>query len=102
MREAESMTYSVDPMDVLLPILRTGLPGVHVFSRVPDPVPDYLPLVVIRRTGGSSDHPDFIDVPWINVQCWAAPTPATMRRGRRTTSPTTSAGCSGRPGRTRR
>jgi hypothetical protein len=33
------MTFSVDPMDVLLPILRTDLPGVHVFSRVPDPVP---------------------------------------------------------------
>ena len=67
------MTFSVDPMDVLLPILRAGLPGVNVFSRVPDPVPDYLPLVVIRRTGGGSDHPRFIDIPWINVQCWAAP-----------------------------
>ncbi len=69
------MTFSVDPMDVLLPILRAGLPGVTVRSRAPDPVPDYLPLVVIRRTGGSSDHPEFIDVPWINVQCWAGPTP---------------------------
>jgi len=66
------MTYSVDPMDVLLPLLRNGLPGVNVYSRVPDPVPAHLPLVVIRRTGGSSDHPTFIDVPWINVQCWAA------------------------------
>lgn len=65
------MTYSVDPMDVLLPLLRAGLPGVHVFSRAPDPVTEYMPLVVIRRTGGSSDHPNFIDVPWINVQCWA-------------------------------
>jgi hypothetical protein len=65
------MTYSVDPMDVLLPILRGGLPGVHVFSRVPDPVTEYMPLVVLRRTGGSSDHPNFVDVPWINVQCWA-------------------------------
>jgi hypothetical protein len=68
------MPYSVDPMDVLLPILRDGLPGVNVYSRVPDPVPEHVPLVVIRRTGGSSDHPRFIDVPWINVQCWAAPT----------------------------
>jgi hypothetical protein len=67
------MTFSVDPMDVLLPLLRSGLPGtVHVFSRVPDQVPEYLPLVVIRRTGGSSDAPTFLDVPWINVQCWAA------------------------------
>ena len=67
-------TFSVDPMDVLLPILRLGLPGVTVRSRTPDPLPDYLPLVVIRRTGGSSDHPRFLDVPWINVQCWSAPT----------------------------
>ena len=68
------MSYSVDPMDVLLPILRQGLPGVNVFSRVPDPVPDWLPLVVIRRTGGSSDAPTFYDVPWINVQTWSAAT----------------------------
>jgi len=66
------MTFSVDPMDVLLPILRNGLPGVNVFSRVPDPVPQFVPLVVIRRTGGSSDAPTFIDVPWVNVQCWSA------------------------------
>lgn len=66
------MTYSVDPMDVLLPILRGGLPGVNVFSRVPEGIPKFLPLVVIRRTGGSSDHPEFLDIPWINVQCWAA------------------------------
>jgi hypothetical protein len=68
------MTYSVDPMDVLLPLLRAGLPGVNVFSRVVEPLPQYVPLVVIRRTGGSSDHPTFLDVPWINVQCWSAPT----------------------------
>lgn len=68
------MTFSVDPMDVLLPILRDGLPdGVTVRSRTPDPLPPYVPLVVIRRTGGSSDHPEVIDVPWINVQCWSGP-----------------------------
>jgi hypothetical protein len=65
------MAYSVDVFDVLLPLLRAGLPGVNVMNRVPDRVPDYLPLVVVRRTGGSSDHPRFIDVPWVNVQCWA-------------------------------
>jgi hypothetical protein len=69
------MTFSVDPMDVLLPILRDGLPDtVTVRSRTPDPLPDYIPLVVIRRTGGSSDSPTFYDTPWINVQCWAAQT----------------------------
>ena len=66
------MTFSVDPMDVLLPILRQGLVGVNVFSRTPDQVPRFLPLVVLRRTGGGSDHPQFLDIPWINVQCWAA------------------------------
>lgn len=67
------MTYSVDPMDVLLPLLRAGLPGVNVFSRAPDDVPSFMPLVVIRRTGGSSDSPTYYDVPWINVQCWDGP-----------------------------
>jgi hypothetical protein len=47
---------------------------VTVRSRTPDPLPDYIPLVVIRRTGGSSDSPTFYDTPWINVQCWAAQT----------------------------
>jgi hypothetical protein len=70
------VAYSVDPMDVLLPLLRNGLPGVNVYSRVPDGIPSHLPLVVIRRTGGSSDSPTFYDVPWINVQCWAAPSPS--------------------------
>ena len=68
------MTYSVDPMDVLLPILRGGLPGVNVMSRGPDRVPEFVPLVVLRRTGGGTDHPRFLDIPWINVQCWSAPT----------------------------
>lgn len=66
------MTFSVDPMDVLLPLLRAGMPGVNVMSRVPDKVPDFLPLVVCRRTGGSSFAPRFYDQPYINIQCWAA------------------------------
>lgn len=68
------MTFSVDWADVVLPLLRQGLatPGVHVFSKVPDGVPSFVPLVVCRRTGGSSDAPEFWDQPWINIQCWAA------------------------------
>jgi hypothetical protein len=66
------MTFSVDPMDVLLPLLRSGMPGVNVMSRVPDGVPEFLPLVVCRRTGGSSFAPRFYDQPYINIQCWAA------------------------------
>lgn len=64
------MTFSVDPMDVVLPILRGRLPGVTVMSRVPDGVPNFVPLVVVRRTGGSSDHPWLYDQPWLMFQHW--------------------------------
>ena len=73
------MTFSVDPMDVILPILRDTLPGilghdVAIMSRVPDGVPTFVPLVVVRRTGGSSIAPDLYDRPWLNFQHWAGPT----------------------------
>jgi hypothetical protein len=64
--------YSVDYLDVLLPLLRGDLPGVTVMSRIPDNIHDFLPLVVIRRSGGDSVAPEFYDVPWVNVQCWCA------------------------------
>jgi hypothetical protein len=67
------VSFSVDPMDVILPLLRTALPGVNVMSRVPDGVPDYVPLVVVRRTAGSSDHPWFYDQPWLAFQTWDGP-----------------------------
>lgn len=67
------MTFSVDWADVLLPLLRGELgAGVTVMSKVPEQVTDHVPLVVCRRTGGSSPWPEFYDEPWINVQCWAA------------------------------
>lgn len=62
--------FCVDYLDVLLGLLRPALPGVTVMSRIPDHVPDYLPLVVIRRNGGDSPAPEWFDGPWINVQCW--------------------------------
>lgn len=62
--------FSVDYLDVLLALLRPALPGVRVMTRIPDHVPAYLPLVVIRRSGGDSPAPEFYDQPWINVQCW--------------------------------
>jgi hypothetical protein len=68
-------TFSVDWQDVILPILRDRLPGVQVMSRVPDGVPDFVPLVVVRRTGGSSDHPWVYDQPWLMFQHWAGPDP---------------------------
>jgi hypothetical protein len=66
------MTFSVDPLDVLLPVLRDGLPGVTVFSREPDNLPSFVPLVVLRRTGGGSENPDLLDIPFMSVECWAA------------------------------
>lgn len=62
--------FSVDYLDVLTTLLRAELPDVHVMTRIPDHLPEYLPLVVIRRVGGDSPAPEFYDVPWINVQCW--------------------------------
>lgn len=64
--------FSVDYLDVLLALLREDLtfPDVTVMTRIPDHLPDFLPLVVLRRVGGDSPWPEFYDVPWINVQCW--------------------------------
>lgn len=68
------MTYSVDPIDVLLALLRAGMPaGTKVMSRAPDDIPGNLPLVVVRRTGGSSPGPRFYDQPYIFIQHWAGP-----------------------------
>ena len=69
--------FAVDPFDLLLALLRDALPDVNVRGSVPDEVPDLVPLVVIRRIGGSSPYPDHWDEPLINVQCWAAADGAT-------------------------
>jgi hypothetical protein len=52
-------------------LLRAALPGVTVRASIPDKVPQYLPLVVVRRTSGSSLAPKFWDGPSVNVQCWS-------------------------------
>jgi hypothetical protein len=64
--------FAVDFLDVLLPMLRDELEpdDVTVMSRIPDGVENYLPLVVVRRTGGDSPAPEFFDDVWVNVQCW--------------------------------
>ena len=67
--------FTVDVLDVLLGLLRPALPGVTVFPYIPDKVPSYVPLVVVRRTGGDSLAPEFYDTPLINVQCWTAGDP---------------------------
>lgn len=66
--------FAVDVYDVLLELLRGELdPNVKVMTRIPDHITDYLPLVVIRGTGGDSVAPEFFDTPYINTQCWTAP-----------------------------
>ena len=65
--------YAVDYLDLLLDLLRDELPGVHVMTRIPDHITQYLPLVVVRPTGGDSYDPKFYDSPYIHTQCWTAP-----------------------------
>jgi len=65
------VTFAPDWADVVLLILRDGIDGATVMSRRPDEVPDFLPLVVCRRSGGSSPRPQFYDDVYLNVQCWA-------------------------------
>jgi hypothetical protein len=67
---AVSTRFSADILDVLLAIVREALPDVNVYSRIPDDLPQHLPLVVIRRTAGRSQNPKFADRPWVNTQCW--------------------------------
>lgn len=68
------MEFSVDPFEVLLPILRADL-GVayQVRTKAPDRVSEVLPLVVLRQTGGSSFAPEFWDQPYVSITNWAAP-----------------------------
>jgi len=70
--------YVVDWLDIVLDLLRADMPGVTVMSRIPDHITDYLPLVVVRRTGGEPParvDPRFYDVVLVNVQCFCADTP---------------------------
>lgn len=73
--------FSVDPFDVLLPLLRDGLGASYtVRNVVPDEVSAHLPLVVVRQTGGSSFAPEFWDQPFISITNWAGPDGATDAR----------------------
>jgi hypothetical protein len=66
--------FAVDYYDLLLTLLRDDLdPSVTVQTRIPDNITAYLPMVVIRATGGDSYDPRFYDTPYINIQAWCAP-----------------------------
>lgn len=62
--------FAVEPNDLIMQILAPALPGVTIRPSIPDGVPDLLPLVVIRRIGGSSVAPRFWDRPTFNIQNW--------------------------------
>lgn len=64
--------YSADYLGILLAIVREAVgPSVHVFTREPDDLPNYMPCIVIRRTAGASQNPQFFDRPWISTQAYA-------------------------------
>jgi len=68
--------FAVDVLDVVTELLRADLdPQVTVQTRIPDHIINYLPLVVVRATGGDSSAPEFFDTPYINTQAWTAPPP---------------------------
>jgi hypothetical protein len=52
-------------------LLREALPDVTVRMAIPDNLPEYLPLIVVRRTSGGSLVPRFWDGLSVNVQCWS-------------------------------
>lgn len=61
----------VDGIAVQLHLLRTGLgDGVNVYTEIPDGLSKLLPAVVIRRTGGNSDRPEFTSQFWTHYQVW--------------------------------
>lgn len=56
---------------LLLAVVRAAVPpGVTVGSRIPDRMA--LPFAMVRRSGGSSIHPEFLDQAVVDAQVWAA------------------------------
>lgn len=69
--------FAPNGLDLVLALLRDGLPAtVTVMTRIPDGVPDVVPLVVVRQVSGTSRVPEFWDRPVINIQNWVPPDPA--------------------------
>lgn len=58
--------------DVVLPILRSALPGVHVCSWIPDIDYRRYPVVGVRRMGGgrSQDSPGLMDNPLLELSVY--------------------------------
>ena len=56
--------------EIILPILRNGLPGVDVGSWVPDVLDRQFPLINIRRLGGLPLDIDFLDKPVLEITAY--------------------------------
>lgn len=65
----------MDYLELVLSMLREDMPDVNVFSRIPDGINEFLPVVSVQRVGGDSPAPEFYDEPWLNIQCWCADDP---------------------------
>ncbi|WP_367137897.1 hypothetical protein [Saccharothrix sp. HUAS TT1] len=57
--------------EVLIPILRTALPGVTVTSWVPDVDDRVYPILNVRRLGGIARDPNRLDLPVIELTAYA-------------------------------
>src|SRR5688572_7970941 len=53
--------------DVLLPILKDGLPGVQVVSWVPDVEDRQYPIINVRRLGGLPEDVNLLDKPVVEI-----------------------------------
>ncbi|GAB3209807.1 hypothetical protein GCM10027294_25670 [Marinactinospora endophytica] len=55
---------------LLVAAVRAAVPSdVTVGSRIPDRMP--VPFIMVRRAGGSSIHPEFLDQAVVDAQVWA-------------------------------
>jgi hypothetical protein len=57
--------------DVLLPILKAGLPGVQVVSWVPDVEDRQFPILNVRRLGGLPEDVNLLDKPVVEVTAFS-------------------------------
>jgi len=58
--------------EVLLPILKAGLPGVQVVSWVPDIEDRQFPIVGVRRLGGLPEDVNLLDKPVVELTVYSA------------------------------
>lgn len=65
--------WSVSGIDVVLAVLRGGVPGATFGTRRPDELTAALPYARVSRTGGASRWPQFWDRLFVFVEHWAGP-----------------------------